>query len=204
LYYWFKPLQPYQSFIQIPDTPENKDVESVAKPENINYPIPPSYKYYIDPVSGDIMRNEAPKRPQFFLNPVTGQLYQYSGPNDLIYHQRREPDVTSTSTSTTTTTTTTTTPKPIMPEFNIEYPLPEEDILPDYPKDKYKHEYRFVMPMYVPPPQKTSNYPYEFDPYAYYPQNLRPDFMNIPVPYAPNYQMIKTLSVPNENVDKKS
>ena len=67
----------------------------------------------------------------------------------------------------------------------------------DKVKNSYQHQLRFVIPMPYPKPEVISKYPWELDPYAYYPKEVQPSYMNLPVRYAPTYHVIRSLNVPN-------
>ncbi|XP_065161556.1 uncharacterized protein [Atheta coriaria] len=192
--YWYRLLPKTQSFVQIPDTPETENVKVVAQPQSFNEgtSLPAQYHFYIDPQTGVIKANTAAKQtvqPQFFINPQTGMIYQSALPHQFIYHKRV--------TSHQQYSRTTTTEKNMLPTYTIDIPQPEEEHV-EFKKSN-KHEFRFVIPMAVSGTRaQVSNYPYQFDPLAYLPKDQRPATMNIPVPYVPNYQMIRTLSIPSE------
>lgn len=67
----------------------------------------------------------------------------------------------------------------------------------DKMKNSYQHQLRFVIPMPYPKPEVISKYPWELDPYAYYPKDVQPSYMNLPVRYVPTYHVIRSLNVPN-------
>lgn len=107
--------------------------------------------------------------------------YKYGNPFYYIYHhffpelKKIEPIPSS------TTTTTTTTPKPSKP--------------------MYTEKLRFILRMPYADQEDLSRFPWEFDKYAYYPKNMQPDYVNMAVPYAPTYHMIRRLIVPSKLPD---
>lgn len=63
----------------------------------------------------------------------------------------------------------------------------------------YNAQLRFVVPVVMPSDQKTlSDYPWGIDPYAYFPPNMRPSHVQVPIPYKPIYHMIRTLTYQNK------
>ncbi|XP_017774719.1 PREDICTED: uncharacterized protein LOC108561345 [Nicrophorus vespilloides] len=104
-FYWYKPLPSTQSFVQIPDIPENENVETVAQPQSQSnqVPLPAQYQYYLDPKTGSIIRNSKPPQPtttetpkesynpapKFYINPQTGMIYQHANPQ-IVQQQQIE------------------------------------------------------------------------------------------------------------------
>lgn len=66
------------------------------------------------------------------------------------------------------------------------------------PLNLYTEKMRFILKLPYPKTERLSNFPWEFDKYAYYPKHLQPDFVNMPMPYAPTYHMIRRLIIPSK------
>lgn len=105
-------------------------------------------------------------------------------------------EILSTTTSTSTTTTTTESPSTTESDSKLEefFLQSEED------QPIYDQQLRFVVPLYIPTPdpKTVTKFPWEFDPYAYYPPNFRPTHIKVPFPYKPVYHTIRRLAIPNE------
>lgn len=95
-----------------------------------------------------------------------------------------EPTTESTTTSTTVSTTTST---------QKSTDDKERDLL-------YANQLRFVVPVPYEDPENVTKQAWEFDQFAYYPQYLQPNSVNVQVPYVPSFQMIKALTIPNQYV----
>lgn len=99
----------------------------------------------------------------------------YGKPFYYIYH-RLFPEKTEKPTTTTTAATTTTTEA----------------------GEYYTENLRFILRMPYLKNEPISNYPWEFDRYAYYPKHMQPDYVNVAVPYSPVFHMIRRLIVPGK------
>lgn len=109
-----------------------------------------------------------------------------------------------TSPTTTTTTTTSTTPEPpvaVSSEENLDKPAgeTEDDAV-------YSKQFKFVVTMPYPPSEDVpKTYPWQFDPFAYFPKSLQPRTVNVPIPYSPTYHMIRTLNIsPNTDLSAEN
>lgn len=110
-------------------------------------------------------------QPQIIASPY-GKTWYY------IYH-RIFPETTEATTERTEPTTTT-----LPPTTTHEHMFTEK--------------MRFILRMPYPKQEVLSNFPWEFDRYAYLPRHLQPDYVNMPVPYNPMYHMIRRLIVPSK------
>lgn len=97
--------------------------------------------------------------------------------------------------TTTTTTPRTTTVSTTTPTITSAYAA-----INNVNANGYKHEFKFVVP-YNFNNDKNLYANGQIDPYAYYPKYFQPNTMNVQIPYVPTFQMIKTLSVPNDGND---
>ncbi|XP_031347320.1 uncharacterized protein LOC116173774 [Photinus pyralis] len=136
------------------------------------------------------------------LEPVMLQKMVLNDGQELLYWYR-SPDLNSQYLpqvpETTTSAPPTSTPLPtqkITPHYEIQYSSAQKE-------SPAKQQMKFVIPIQYPTDgvEILKRYPWEFDPYAYYPKPLQPLTVRVPVPYVPMFHMIRTLTIPG-NVNK--
>lgn len=152
------------------------------------YKSMPGYQVY---VNVPYTANTAPKGAKF-EEPLSAssQMHNYESKIKYAYvtHAPKLPE------STTAAPTTTTTE--LVPSYEVKYSIKDKDESKEY----FKHQLRFVYPVPVvttPPKSQWRVTPYS----AYRPQELQSSLLRMPY-YAPTFQVIKALDIPNKYVDK--